>query len=300
MGSNSLILPAPAKINLYLKIIGKRKDGYHLLDTAFQFLEFGDKLTLSVINSPQIIIETDSNIPVAENIVYLAALKLQDYVKKHDIATNKLGAKIEIYKNTPMGAGLGGGSSDAATTLVGLNKLWGLGLSVNELAKLGVKLGADVPVFIHGNAAFATGIGEILTPHDFAEQWMLILVPNCHVATKLMFANFKHKDLTSKLKASKICGLDVASTNGLQTSENDFEPIAKSLYKPVELAFQWFENTPKASKPKLSGSGGSVFASFTSEQAAMTALNRAKQELPGEFVCFVSKSINRSPLLNYI
>jgi len=176
--------PAPAKLNLLLRIVGRRADGYHLLQTVFQFVDLCDQLTFDVRTDGVIKRVTPlEEVPEEQDLVVRAARLLQQ-----EIGTG-LGAEIALDKRLPMGGGLGGGSSDAATTLVALNTLWNAELTEDQLAALGIKLGADVPVFVRGYAAWAEGVGEALTPIDLPEPWYLILVPPCHVSTAEIFSD---------------------------------------------------------------------------------------------------------------
>ena len=182
-----LVLPAPAKLNLFLHITGRRPDGYHNLQTLFQFLDFGDQLTIVVINSGIELVSDLEGVEPEDNLIVKAARLLQQETGCRQ------GARIHLDKRLPMGGGLGGGSSNAATTLLGLNALWGLNLTIDQLTALGLKLGADVPVFVRGHSAFAEGVGEILTPIELQEAWFLILVPDARVNTAEMYG---HGDLT--------------------------------------------------------------------------------------------------------
>ena len=271
--------PSPAKLNLMLHIVGRRPDGYHLLQTVFQFLNFGDQLFFTVRSDRQI---QHSNplpgVPVESDLTIRAARLLQ---KSSDCG---LGAEIKIDKKLPMGGGLGGGSSNAATTLVALNRLWNTRLSTEKLAQLGLQLGADVPVFIHGHAAWAEGVGEELTPLQLPQPWFLVLIPNCHVATAEVFCD---QDLTRNTPRIRI--RDFLADGG----HNDCLPVVQRLYPEITTALDWLGQYAEA---KLTGTGACIYASFDTEEAAQEILNRRAAELNG----FVAQGVNRSPLLHVL
>ncbi|MDM8182029.1 4-(cytidine 5'-diphospho)-2-C-methyl-D-erythritol kinase, partial [Marinobacter salarius] len=181
---NSLVLPSPAKLNLFLHILGRRPDGYHELQTLFQFLNYGDTLTLTARTDGRIVLEQPlPGVPDEENLIVRAARQLAATA-----GHTTPGVSIAVDKQLPMGGGLGGGSSNAATTLVGLNRLWGLNRSLDELAELGLSLGADVPVFVRGHAAWGEGVGERLTDANPPEDWFLVIKPPCDISTKEIFS----------------------------------------------------------------------------------------------------------------
>lgn len=283
--------PAPAKINLFLHIIGRRTDGYHLLQTVFQFLDYGDSLTFSVRQDGMVRrVGEIAGVAAEDDLTVRAARRLQ-------AATGTpLGVDIEIEKRLPMGGGLGGGSSDAATTLVALNQLWQLGLSEDELATIGLQLGADVPVFVRGRAAWAEGVGEELTPLELPEPWFLVLIPNCHVSTADIFAA---PELTRSVQRSKI----PAFLSGPRSEQwvNVFEPIVRQRYPDVDKALKWLANFAPA---RMSGSGACVFAAFDNEGEARQVLAQlpslvslgASPEAPSGWRGFVAKGLNHSPL----
>ena len=180
-GLNNITVPAPAKLNLMLPITGQRADGYHELQTVFQFIDFADELQFTLRDDQQISRHCDDfAVPVDDDIIIHAAQVLRDRYRQDgsdESNSQKFGVDIRLKKNIPMGAGLGGGSSDAATTLLGLNLLWDMQFSIDELAQMGLDLGADVPVFVRGFAAFAEGVGEQLSPLSLPEKWYLVAVP---------------------------------------------------------------------------------------------------------------------------
>ncbi len=253
--------PAPAKLNLMLRIVGRREDGYHLLQTVFQFVDFCDWLTFH---------------PLADDDVRLAKV-IPGVAENDDLTVKaarllkaetgcKLGVQIEVEKNLPMGGGLGGGSSDAATTLLVLNKLWNLGLSDEKLLTMGLSLGADVPVFVFGHASWGEGVGEILRSIVVQEQWVVILKPDCHVDTKEIFSA---KDLTRNSKSITMPDF-IEGDN-----RNDCLPVVSQRYESVKLALQALSVFSEA---RLTGTGACVFAQFDSYAGANEAYQKLKSE----------------------
>jgi len=275
--------PAPAKINLFLHITGRRADGYHLLQTIFQFLDYGDTLTFAVRQDGAIRRLTEiPGVPAECDLTVRAARQLQA------LTGTPLGVDIGIEKQLPMGGGLGGGSSDAATTLVALNHLWRLGLSEDELAMLGLKLGADVPVFVRGRAAWAEGVGEVLTPLELPEPWFLVVIPPCHVPTAELFAA---PELTRNVQTLKIPAFLSGqwSEQWREQTVNVFEPVVRQRYPDVDNALKWLA---KFAPARMSGSGACLFAPFVSEVLAQEVL----AQLPPQWRGFVAKGLNCSPL----
>ena len=269
--------PAPAKLNLTLRILGRRADGYHRLQTLFQFLDVGDDLHLTVRPDGQIrLLIPVPGVPDEENLVVRAARLLQA------VTGCQLGVDLRLDKRLPQGGGLGGGSSDAATTLVALNQLWGTGLGEDELAELGLALGADVPVFVRGRAAWGEGVGERLTPVMVPECWFLVLTPPCLVTTADVF---RHPKLTRNSPSITIA--DFISGD----DRNDCLEVVRGGYPPVARAIDWLDGFARA---RLTGTGACVFASFSSRTEAEAVLLQAPAELPG----FVARGLNRSPLLD--
>ena len=270
-----LSLPAPAKLNLFLHITGRRSDGYHLLQTVFQFLDYGDELRFEPREDGRV--RRLGEVPAvaeADDLTVRAARLLQE------ASGCQVGVDIHITKHLPMGGGLGGGSSDAATTLVGLNRLWALGLSEDRLAELGLSLGADVPVFVRGLAAWAQGVGEVLTPVTLPEPWYLVLKPAVEVATGVIFGD---PELTRDCAPITIA--DFLSGEG----RNVCEPVVRRRYPEVGRALDWLGGMAAA---RLTGTGSCVFAAFASRQEAEQALARKPLEWRG----FVARGVNRSPL----
>ena len=270
------IWPAPAKLNLFLHVTGQRADGYHTLQTVFQFLDVADALRLRVTDGPDIRLLTPlPGVPAERDLSVRAARLLQAE------ANVTRGVDIAIDKRLPLGGGLGGGSSDAATVLVALNRLWGCGFSEERLAALGLRLGADVPVFVHGRAAWAEGVGERLTPIDPPEAWYLVLVPPVTVSTAEIFSA---PELTRQTPPITIA--DFLSGAG----GNDCEPVVRARYPVVGQYLDWLS---RFSRARLTGTGACVFAAFPGRAAAEQAL----AQLPDGWQGFIARGCNRSPLL---
>ncbi len=267
--------PAPAKLNLFLHVTGRRADGYHELQTLFQLIDLCDELTLSVradgvIERP----EGPDGVESEADLTVRAARAL-----KAATAT-PLGASIRVRKRIPLGGGLGGGSSDAATVLVGLNELWECGLAPEELATLGLPLGADVPVFIRGSSAWAEGVGERLTPVTLPEAWYVIVHPRVPVSTARVFQS---PELT---RNSPLITIRAFFESG---GRNDCEPLVRSLFPEVAEAMQWLERYAPA---HLTGTGSCIFATFASAIEA----ERLAARVPERWSSYVARGLNTSPL----
>ena len=272
-----LTLPAPAKLNLFLHITGRRADGYHTLQTLFQLLDYGD--TLQFVESDALTLTPDlPGVASADNLIIRAARLLQ----QHTGCTR--GATITLEKRLPMGGGIGGGSSNAATTLLALNRLWGLRLALDELAALGLQLGADVPVFVRGTTAWAEGIGEQLQAVAMPSRNYLILVPPCAISTARIFS-----DPALTRNSSPITIAAFLREGG----RNDCEPVTKKLYPEVDLALTQLSRFAPA---QMTGTGACVFASFAERSAAATVLQQVLRQLPADFRGFVAAGVNRSPV----
>jgi 4-diphosphocytidyl-2-C-methyl-D-erythritol kinase len=272
-------LPAPAKLNLFLHVTGRCPDGYHWLQTLFTFLDFGDSLDFELTKDGVIRHRNPlPGVPESEDIAIRAARLLQQY------SGTSHGAWIRIEKRIPMGGGLGGGSSDAATTLLALNRLWNVGAGRAELAQLALQLGADVPVFVGGHAAFAEGIGEKLVPVTVPEPWYLVAHARIAVSTREIFAD---PDLTRDSIPVKMC--DFSKGFG----RNDLEKVVVRRYPQVAglLAFlsQWGD-------ARMTGSGGCCFVAFDQESDAFEAL----RQVPKEFTGFVARGMNHHPLRDWV
>ncbi len=294
---SELVLPAPAKLNLFLHIIGRRPDGYHNLQTLFQFLDYGDQLTFTALDKGVELVTDLAGVAMADNLVMKAVRLLQQ------VSNYQSGVRIVLDKRLPMGAGLGGGSSDAATALLGLNALWGLGLSMDQLAELGLQLGADVPVFVRGYSAFAEGVGDVLTPLEPPEEWFLVVMPDAHVNTAAMYS---HRDLTRDSLPITLCAASDLSFANHQQRRNDFQALVCTLYPQVDKTLRVLDNFADLSigRAMMSGSGASVFVRFASReqaQAAQSELNlhtspNGVPEQASRLRSFVARGVNRSPL----
>jgi len=272
-------LPAPAKLNLFLHVVGRRADGYHLLQTLFRFIDYTDDVLLSPRPDGLIVRSSGPDqVPPEHDLIVRAARLLQE-------ATNCAeGADVGVIKRIPMGGGLGGGSSDAATVLIGLNRLWGLNLSRTALQRLGLRLGADVPVFIHGRATVAEGIGEQFCPITVAPAHYLVLTPPVQVPTARIFADPKLTRDGNPLKMR---------TFFAGQGRNDLEPVVREHYAEVDRYLHWLSQFGHAT---LSGSGACVFAAFDTETEARAVLAR----LPDDMAGFVAGGMDRHPLYDWL
>lgn len=271
--------PAPAKINLFLHITGRRKDGYHLLQTVFQFLDIGDRLAFYLRNDSKIRrLNALPGVDFDQDLVVRAARLIQEQ------AAVRRGVDIRLDKRLPLGGGLGGGSSDAATTLVALNQLWRTGLSAAQLRQLGLQLGADVPIFVHGRAAWAEGVGETLTDVDLETPWYVVVTPDCQVATAEIFTR---PELKRDCQPITISGF-LSGQGG-----NVCEAVVRQRYPAVAEALDWLSGFGSA---RMSGTGASVFVALTERRQADAVL----RQLPDGWRGFVAKGINRSPLLDRV
>ena len=271
-----LRFPSPAKLNLFLYINGKLPNGYHELQTLFQFLDFGDWLEMSIREEDNQIVLTPEipNLKTEDNLIYRAAKLLQEK------ANIQFGANIHLDKILPMGGGVGGGSSNAATALIALNYLWQANLSIDELAKLGLTLGADVPIFVHGHAAFAEGVGEKITYCEPAEKWFVVLKPDDSISTAVIFQDQNLPRNTPKKSLEQLLS---------EPYVNDCEKVVINHYSNVEKALNWLLQYAPA---RLTGTGACVFAEFDHEAEAQAVF----RQKPEEFFGFVAKGLNVSPL----
>lgn len=274
--------PAPAKINLFLHVVGKRADGYHELQTAFQFLDYGDELFYRVHSDGIVARAYDLGFSEQQDLCLRAAKLLKQF------AEPECGVTIDLCKRLPMGGGLGGGSSNAATTLIALNTLWNVGLTRAKLAELGLSLGADVPVFVWGQAAWAEGVGEQLTPIKVPEPWYLVLNPQINVPTAQIFS---HKHLTPTPQMKRIRALE----KGIDSSfgENQLESIVRAEYPEVNALLEWLS---QYGNPRMSGSGGSVFLPLDTKRQGLELL----KSKPLNSIGFVAKGLNNHPLMNIV
>jgi len=272
--------PAPAKLNLFLHIVGRRSDGYHLLQTVFQLLDWGDTVRLGIRADGEIARSRDvPGVAPESDLCLRAAHALRDH------SGSRLGVDIALDKRIPLGGGLGGGSSDAATVLVALNDLWSAGLSPDELAGIALDLGADVPVFVRGYSAWAEGVGEKLTPIALRQRHYVIVDPGVSVATAALF---QAPELTRNSPPLTIS--DYLSGSGAGTT-NAFTPLARAGYPPLAAALDWLGQFGEA---RLTGSGGCVFIDVESaERGAEIA-----EQCPADFSVHLARGVDRSPLLD--
>lgn len=275
MKAGFLYFPAPAKLNLFLHVVGRRADGYHLLQTVFRFIDYGDDVGLRILADGAIRRKAEvANVDERTDLTLRAARLLRE------VSGCELGVEIDLIKRLPVGGGLGGGSSDAATTLMALNKLWATGLARDQLRELALQLGADVPVFVFGQTAFAEGIGERLQAIYVEPAWYLVVVPQVAVSTAEIFSA---PELTRNTKAIKIAAFSVGQ------GHNDLQPVACRRYPEIARCLEWLGQFGKAA---MSGSGASVFCSFGEEAPAREALER----LPAGMKGFVARGLDRHPL----
>ena len=268
---------SPAKLNLFLHITGRRENGYHELQSIFQLIDLYDWLEFTPIELNEIQINGLNNVDLQQNLIFKATEILKPYAKK------PTGLNISIEKNIPMGAGLGGGSSNAATTLIMVNKLWQCGLTIEQLADLGVKLGADVPIFVHGLNAWAEGIGEHLTFIDLDQKKFIVLKPDCFISTQLLFSQ---KSLTRDTKPTKFCAYQLTPSS----FGNNFEPLARNLYPEVNEAMQYLDQFGIA---KLTGTGACVFIEVTEKMNVDDILKNAPCK------SYLVSSLKESPLRHF-
>jgi len=270
--------PAPAKLNLFLHVIGRRQDGYHLLQSVFRFVDYGDSLRFAV-RSDGVICRVNAlpDLDPKRDLCVRAAQLLQQ------TCNCRLGVDITLEKRLPMGGGLGGGSSDAATTLLALNRLWDLNLSRAELQALGLKLGADVPVFVFGQSAFAEGVGEILRPLALPPAWYVVLAPPVSVPTAEVFSA---EELTRNTFPIKMAAFSTGQ------GRNDLEPVVCRKYPQVAEYLAWLGQFSDA---RMTGSGACVFAAFATEQEARAVFARR----PGGMEGFVARGLDEHPLRDF-
>ena len=274
-----LTCPAPAKLNLFLHVTGRRADGYHLLQTVFRFIDFADTLHFSLRTDAEIRhLNPLPGVPAENDLTVRAARLLQAETGC------RLGVDIRIDKCLPMGGGLGGGSSDAATTLIALNRLWQLGLGRERLQQLGLSLGADVPVFVFGRNAFAEGVGEALTPVNLPSPWYVVLMPQVEVPTAKIFAA---EALTRNTLPIRMAAFPDVLTR------NDLQPVVCEMFPQVQKAVEWLSQFAEA---KMTGSGACVFAEFDSQQSAQSVLESA----PAEFKGVVARGLDQHPMLAWL
>ncbi len=280
MNAVAQVYPAPAKLNLFLHVVGRRADGYHLLQTAFRFIDYADDLSFTLRADG--LIRRVTPLPGVEEAQDLSVRAARLLQKETGCAS---GVDIGIVKRLPMGGGLGGGSSDAATTLIALNRLWKTGVSRKRLQQLGLTLGADVPVFVFGQSAFAEGVGERLQALRLPPAWYLVLVPELAVSTAEIFSA---AELTRNTNAITIAPFSVGLARNIP-GRNDLEPVVCGRYPQVARHLEWLRQFGDA---RMTGSGACVFCAFSNEEAARRALS----ELPSGMRGFVARGLDRHPL----
>lgn len=274
--------PAPAKLNLFLHVIGRRDDGYHLLQTVFRFVDYADQLSFDVTNDGVIShVNPIAGLTDTDDLCVRAAKLLRE---KSGKAT--LGVRIHLEKKIPLGSGLGGGSSDAATTLIALNRLWEIDWERERLMALGLELGADIPVFIYGQNAFAEGVGEQLEKVDLPCAWYVVLTPPVQIATAAVFAS---EELTRNTIPIKMAAFSMVQ------GHNDLEPVALRLQPVIAEWLNWLKEQHGSTKVAMSGSGSSVFAEFSSELAAREVF----RQLPDNMRGFVAPGLAKHPLSDF-
>lgn len=287
-------LPAPAKLNLFLHILGRRQDGYHELETLFQILDRGDELEMTIADSLQLEQDPPSDIPLEENLVYRAARLLMEQTGC------SRGAHIRLHKKIPVGAGLGGGSSDAATTLLGLNHLWDLGMGLDTLTELALSLGADVPVFVRGQSALARGIGEKLEPVELEENWFLVVTPQIHISTAAVFSHPElirdGKSIVGSCESRLTCVGRNSKIRALADlgARNDCQAVVEKLHPEVAVMRQALEKFGPAS---MSGTGSSLFLQFSDKAEAEQVLEHLLAIAPIQAIkrtAFIARGVNQS------
>ncbi len=278
----------PAKLNLFLHVLGRRADGYHELESLFTLINFGDTVEIAATRGGVITRENDvAGVPADADLAVRAAQALKQAAIAMDAANASLGARLRVVKRTPMGAGLGGGSSDAASVLLALNASWGLNLARAELAQIGLSLGADVPFFVGGQPALAAGVGEKLTPVRIPRWWYVVVTPSVHVPTPFVF---KHPNLTRNTPSLKIADFSAAI---LASCKNDLQAVVLKEFPDVAAALAALSAVSNKSLfgARMTGSGASVFAAFDTEKQAQEAFN----QLPPGITGFVSQGLDKHP-----
>ncbi len=278
--------PAPAKLNLFLHVVGRREDGYHLLQTAFQLIDRCDLLSFSLRDDAAICRTTDvKDVPLDTDLSVRAANLLQNHASDR-LGRSLPGVDIALEKRLPLGGGLGGGSSDAATTLIALNFLWGANFTRAELLPLGLQLGADVPFFLSGGNAFAEGVGELLSPIETPDCWYVVIEPAVSVSTASVFAE---RDLTRDTKPVKITDFSASTSSFGGFGKNDLQTVVSRLYPPVAEALRWLMNYGEA---RMTGSGACVFCAFHDEVAADAVV----KNVPQQWKAWKARTLARHPL----
>jgi len=278
--------PAPAKLNLFLHVTGRRADGYHLLQTVFQLIDHSDLLHFALRDDDAIVRANELEGVLPEDDLTVRAARMLQAAASERLGKKIAGVDIALDKRLPMGGGLGGGSSDAATTLIALNHLWQAGFTRTELMALGLKLGADVPFFLFGRNAFAEGVGEIMTPVATADCWYVVIEPGVSVATVSVFGA---QDLTRDTKPVKITDFSASAADFCRFGKNDLQPVVAKRFEPVAAAIEWLAQYGDA---RMTGSGACVFCAFPDEFAADAAL----RNVPQRWKAWKARAIAHHPL----
>jgi len=281
--------PAPAKLNLFLHVTGRREDGYHLLQTVFQLIDRCDLLHFTLRDDNAIVRTTEIEGVSPEDDLTVRSARLLQAAASERLGRKVAGVEIALDKRLPMGGGLGGGSSDAATTLVALNHLWQAGFTRTELMALGLRLGADVPFFLFGRSAFAEGVGEIMTPVATADCWYVVIEPGVSIATTSIFGA---EDLTRDTKPVKITDFSESAADFCRFGKNDLQPVVAKRFEPVAAAIEWLGQYGGYGEARMTGSGACVFCAFPDEFAADAAL----RNVPQRWKAWKARAIAHHPL----
>jgi 4-diphosphocytidyl-2-C-methyl-D-erythritol kinase len=281
--------PAPAKLNLFLHVTGRRADGYHLLQSVFQLIDHGDTLDLDLRDDGNIVRLNDvPGVPEEQDLIVRALRTLQAaYAQRHGKPAP--GMSVRITKRLPMGGGLGGGSSDAATALMAANHLWQAGFTDAELMAIGLPLGADIPFFLFGETAFAEGVGEALQAVPGPDCWYVVIEPGVAVPTAAIFTAPDLTRSTEPITVADFLGRNTGSTDAVGFGKNDLQDVAVRLFPPVAEAIEWLGNHGAA---RMTGSGACVFSAFSTEQEA----ERVVQQVPAKWAAWKARSLTKHPM----
>jgi 4-diphosphocytidyl-2-C-methyl-D-erythritol kinase len=281
--------PAPAKLNLFLHVTGRRPDGYHLLQSVFQLIDHGDTLDFDLREDERIVrVNEVPGVPEEQDLIVRALRALQaEYQRRHGRLPP--GIDVRIDKRLPMGGGLGGGSSDAATALMAANHLWQAGLTTAELIALGLPLGADIPFFLFGETAFAEGVGEALQAVPGPDCWYVVIEPGVSVPTAAIFTASDLTRNTKPITVADFLGRNTASQDSVGFGKNDLQDVASRLFPPVAEAVEWLGNHGAA---RMTGSGACVFSAFSTEQEAEQVL----KQVPAKWIAWKTRSLTKHPM----
>jgi 4-diphosphocytidyl-2-C-methyl-D-erythritol kinase len=281
--------PAPAKLNLFLHVTGRRPDGYHLLQSVFQLIDHGDTLDFDLRGDERIVrVNEVPGVPEEQDLIVRALHALQaEYQRRHGRLPP--GIDVRIAKRLPMGGGLGGGSSDAATALMAANHLWQAGLLDAELMAIGLPLGADIPFFLFGETAFAEGVGEALQAVPGPDCWYVVIEPGVSVPTAAIFTAPDLTRNTKPITVADFLGHETGSTDAVGFGKNDLQDVAVKLFPPVAEAIEWLGNHGAA---RMTGSGACVFSAFSTEQEA----ERVVQQIPATWTAWKARALTKHPM----